>query len=52
MEQHHRHTIKNNLSDLISMTNNLDSIVKMLLDKNVINSWMKRYIMVNNLNYF
>lgn len=50
MEQHHRNIIKNNLSDLITVTNCLNDIVEQLFKINVINNWMRLYIMVNNFH--
>lgn len=38
------------MSDLIYVTSDLETIVDSLLEKNVINEWMKNYILVRNLN--
>lgn len=46
MEQHHRRLINNNLENLKSVTNNLESILDYLLENNVINDWMKDNILV------
>jgi len=36
--------------DLIYVTSDLETIVENLLEKNVINEWMKNYVLVRNLN--
>lgn len=46
MEQHHRKLINNNLEELMSVTNDLESIVDNLLKNDVINDWMKENILV------
>lgn len=50
MEQYHRNLINNSMSDLIYVTSDIETIVENLLEKNVINEWMKNYILVRNLN--
>lgn len=46
MEQHHRTLINNNLSDLISVTHDVEYITDLLLERNIINKWMKKHILV------
>lgn len=46
MEQNHRTLINNNLSDLINVTHDVECITDLLLERNVINKWMKRHILV------
>jgi len=50
MEQYHRILINNRMSDLVYVTSNLETILEKLLEKNVINEWMKKFILVRNLN--
>ncbi|KAL4105139.1 hypothetical protein QTP88_020411 [Uroleucon formosanum] len=45
MEQYHRNLINNSMSDLIYVTSDIETIVENLLEKNVINEWMKNYIL-------
>lgn len=52
MEQDHRTLINNNLSDLITGTHDIESITDLLLERNVINKWMKEYILVIIHVYF
>lgn len=49
MEQEHRMLINNNLSYLMDVTNDLKSIVDLLLEKDIINKWMKDYILVRKM---
>lgn len=50
MEQYHRKLINDCMLDLIYVTSDLETIVENLLEKNVINEWMKNYVLVRNLN--
>lgn len=52
MEQYHRQLINNCMSDLIAVTSDLQTIVNNLLEKNIINEWMKNYILVRFLPNF
>ncbi|XP_026820491.1 uncharacterized protein LOC113559171 [Rhopalosiphum maidis] len=45
MDQYHRKLINNCMSELINVTFDLKTIVDILLEKNVINEWMKDYIL-------
>ncbi|XP_016656485.1 caspase-2-like [Acyrthosiphon pisum] len=45
MEQYHRELINSCMSDLIYVTSDLETIVENLLEKNVINDWMKSYVL-------
>lgn len=51
MEQYHRNVINSRMSDLIAATFNLESIVKKLLELNIINKWMENHILVRHF-YF
>jgi hypothetical protein len=46
MEKQHRELINNNMSDLVYFTSNVEAIVNNLLEKNIINKWMKDYVLV------
>jgi len=46
MEQYHRQLINDCMSELVYVTSNLNAIVDNLLEKTVINEWMKDYILV------
>lgn len=46
MEQNHRTLINNNLSDLIIVTHDVECITDLLIERNVINKWMKKHILV------
>ncbi|CAH1725817.1 caspase-1-like [Aphis gossypii] len=45
MEQYHRKLINDCMSELVYVTSNLNAIVDNLLEKTVINEWMKDYIL-------
>ncbi|XP_060839944.1 caspase-3-like isoform X1 [Rhopalosiphum padi] len=45
MEQYHRKLINDCMSELVYVTFNLNTIVDILLEKTVINEWMKDYIL-------
>lgn len=47
MEQHHRSLIDSYLPDLIMVTIHLETVVNKLLENEIINEWMKRFILVN-----
>lgn len=46
MEKKHRNIINDNISDLINVTSNIEAIVNNLLEKHIINNWMKEFILV------
>jgi len=56
MEQHHRKLINKRMSELVSVTFDLKSIVDILFRRVVINKWMNDYILVRhfhlNIIYF
>jgi len=47
MEQHHRNLIDDHLKKLSYITVNTESIVNKLIERGVINTWMKNHILVN-----
>lgn len=46
MENKHREIINNNISNLVYYTYDVEAIVYNLLEKNIINKWMKDHILV------
>lgn len=52
MEQYHRKLINDCMSELVYVTSNLNAIVDNLLEKTVINEWMKDYILVRHFVLF
>lgn len=52
MEQEHRILINNNMSFLMDVTNDIESVVDLLLEKNVINRWMNDYILVRKILFY
>jgi len=52
MEQYHRKLINDCMSELVCVTFNLNAIVDNLLEKTVINEWMKDYILVRHFILF
>lgn len=50
MEQHHRKLINKRMSELVSVTSDLKSIVDILFRRVVINKWMNDYILVRHFH--